>query len=87
MEIIKATDHSTREALENAIIQTYGKTPDLKEVTISGKSEELLKLNLSHGDSVWGVVAEATDYKPKEKTLKVNRGKRYPSTLNGLKIK
>lgn len=87
METIKAKEYDTREALEDFVVQTFGKTPTLKEAIISGKEKDLRKLSLAHGGSVWGVVAHATDYKAKKAVPRVRRGRLYPSTLNGRKIK
>lgn len=81
--MFEATNFNTREALENAIIEQHGKTTNPKEDTISGTLDELKKLNLSHGTSIWGVRAVATDYTEPVTTKRPNRGKIFDSKLNG----
>ena len=83
---LNAVDFASREALELSISQQFGATPEAKDVIIDGTREELLKLNLSHGDSVWGVIAQASDYQEEIIPPRVDRGAEFPSMLNGIII-
>lgn len=80
-----AKDYDSREALENAIVSALGATPDTKDAVITGTGKELLKLTLSHGQRVWGVPVEATNYKVNNYP-RVERGGVVPSKLNGRDI-
>lgn len=84
---LKAKDFSSRLALEEHIESTLGATPDKKDATIGGTTVELSELSLSHGDSVWGVLAVASDYQEPIKTPRVERGTEFPTKLNGIFIK
>ncbi len=81
-----AKDFSSRDALEKYVEQNFEKTTTTKDAIVEGTDEELLALNLSHGDMVWGVVASSKDYKPKVNLPKVERGEKYPSKLNGIPV-
>jgi hypothetical protein len=83
--IYKAKDFRTREAINSQIISDSGKTVDVKDGKITGTKEELLELELSHGQSIWGVVAEEKDYQVVNNP-KVNRGKRFDTKINGQKV-
>lgn len=85
--ILKPKDFLDRESLETHIVSTYGSTVDKKDVILKGTTEELSKLFLSHGDSVWGVLVTASDYQDKPETPRVERGADYPSQLNGIPTK
>lgn len=86
VEIIPAISFSSREALEISIAETWGNTTEPKNAVIVGTKAELLALNLSHGDMVWGVVAEASDYQPKVDVPRVERGEQHRTKLNGIPI-
>lgn len=81
-----AKDFASRDDIEKHIELNFGKTSEPKDVTIDGTDGELLTLNLSHGDTIWGVKATSKDYKPTVNLPKVERGERYPSKLNGIQI-
>lgn len=78
MEIL-AKNFSNRDELEEYITSRIGRAPDRKTAhTITGTTEELKKLHLSHGKECWGIAALSSDYvEPAKKTkLKhVDRGK------------
>ena len=82
--MILLKDFDTREALETHIVTTFGKTTDPKEEVIEGTVEELREFKLKHGQRIWGVVAQATDYQPKVAKNKLTRGEVKPSIINGL---
>lgn len=84
--VLNAKDFPSRDALEKYIESNFNKTTAPKDVTIDGTDAELLTLNLSHGDSVWGINAVSKDYKPQVNLPKVERGERYPSKLNGIPV-
>lgn len=83
---IQATEYPSREALERYIEAVFGATPEPKDATIEGTSEELLTHQLSHGETIWGVVAVASDYQPKVNVPRVERGKIHKSKINGQEI-
>lgn len=87
MNKYKAKNFVTREALEMAVIDDFGKTPEPKDAVIEGTIEELKKLNLSHSQFVWGVIASATDYTQQKIAERPKRGKIFKSKLNGITIK
>ena len=78
----KAKDYQDREELDRDIVLAHGQTTDAKDAKITGTVEELLALRLSHGTFVWGVRAEASNYKELNYP-KVERGAKYPTKLNG----
>lgn len=84
--VLKAKDFPSRDALEKYIEDNFDKTPEPKDVTIEGTDGELLVLNLSHGDSIWGVVSLSKNYKPQVNVPKVERGEKHPSKLNGIPV-
>lgn len=55
----QASDYADRDALEAAIAD---KTTETKAATIVGKGAELARLFLAHGDRVWGIAVEQSDY-------------------------
>lgn len=79
-------DFKNRKHLEEVVVDLYGKTTEVKQDTITGTEKELLAFNLKNGQSIWGVMAVATDYKP-ENIKKPNRGKIYKTKINGKTIK
>lgn len=80
--VFNASEYVTREALEEAIGVALGKTPDKKEATITGTNEELRRLFLAHGLSVWGCAVVASDIVEEPVvTEKVNRGVIYKSSV------
>ncbi len=82
MQIYQANDFNGREDLESVIVADLGKTTDKKDAIISGTVSELLKVQLSHGQSVWGVVVEATNFQPDPVVEKPKRGPQFKSSLN-----
>lgn len=82
MEIYQAHDFNSREDLENSIVSDLGKTTDKKDASIVGIVADLLLLQLSHGQSVWGVGVEATDFQPDPVVEKPKRGPQFKSSLN-----
>lgn len=78
-----ASDHSHRSTLEEAVISAYGRTVDKKDAQIVGTVVELHNLGLRHNQTVWGVIARASDYKVNNQKG-APRGKRHPSKLNGV---
>jgi hypothetical protein len=82
IKIFQAKDFNSREDLESAIVSELGKTTDKKDASITGTVTELLKLQLSHGQSVWGVIVEATDFQPDPVVEKPKRGPQFKSSLN-----
>lgn len=80
--IFKASDFNSREALENGVITKLGKTAEKKDAKITGTVSELLQLQLSQGQSVWGVVVEAEDFIPEPAVEKPQRGPVFKSSLN-----
>lgn len=81
--MIKAADFNLRADLEVFVVGKYGRTTNTKDDVITGTEIDLKKLQLSHGQSVWGVPAEAIDFKPEKKFTRPNRGKLFDSKLNG----
>jgi len=81
--VLQVSDFSSREALEKHIEALFGATPDPKNATIEGTGDELGAHYLSHGDTIWGVVAVASDYQPKVDVPRVERGEIHKSKLNG----
>lgn len=73
---INVNDFATREDLENTVKNTQG------AVSIKGTTEELARLNLSHGSIVYEVPCIALNYTPKEPVEKPNRGEVFESSLN-----
>ena len=73
---IKAGDFPTRSDLENHIRSKYGLTTESKEAEIVGTEQELKKLQLSHGNIVWGIIARTESVGVKPQGEKVARGKR-----------
>lgn len=55
----QASDYADRDALEAAISD---KTVETKDSKIVGSVTDLTRLFLAHGDRVWGIVVEQTDY-------------------------
>lgn len=55
----QASDYADRDALEAAISE---KTVDTKDAKIVGSASDLARLFLAHGDRVWGIAVEQTDY-------------------------
>lgn len=82
MQIYQAKDFNNREELEAAIVADVGKTTDRKDATITGTVTELLKVQLSHGQFVWGVLVEVTDFVPGPVVEVPSRGKQFKSSLN-----
>jgi len=80
-KIFKAKDFNNREALETSVISDLGKTTEKKDAIISGTVAELAKLQLSQGQSVWGVVVEADDFIPEPVVEKPQRGPVFKSSL------
>lgn len=81
---MKITDFNNREDLENHIINVHGKTPDIKDDKIEGTQKEFRKFNLRHGQFVWGVKLNATDYEQKRTKSELSRGEVKRSVINGL---
>lgn len=77
-----AAEYADRDTLELAITSDLGKTTEKKDATIVGTTDELRKLFLSHGQSVWGVDAIASDYEAPVVVSKINRGIIHTSSLN-----
>jgi len=86
IDVLVASEYSSRDALEKYITEVYGGTPEPKSAEIDGTSEELRALNLSHGDIVWGVVAVATDYIAQVTSTVPERGEVFKSKINGVTI-
>lgn len=82
--VLQAKDFPSRDALEKYVEVNFNKTTETKDATIEGTGEELLALNLSHGETVWGVVASSKDYQPEVNVPKVERGEKFPTKLNGI---
>lgn len=82
MQIYQAKDFNNREDLEAAIVADLGKTTERKDASITGTVTELLKVQLSHGQVVWGVVVEVTDFVPSPIIDVPSRGKQFKSSLN-----
>jgi len=82
MQIYQANDFNGREDLESSVVADLGKTTDKKDAIISGTVAELSKVQLSHGQSVWGVVVEATNSQPDPVVEKPKRGPQFKSSLN-----
>jgi hypothetical protein len=83
--MIKSYDvssYNSREELETAIINDFGKTTDKKDAVIVGKISDLYKVQLSHGQSVWGVMVESTDFISSPVVDKPQRGAMFKSNLN-----
>ena len=78
----KAKDYETRKALEAQVISDSGKTVEKKDAKITGTMLQLKELGLSHSQSIWGVVAEETNYKVINNP-KVKRGNRTRTKING----
>ena len=76
-----AINFVTRLHLEQTIIQQLGKTPEKKDAIITGTSFELRDLALSHGQTVWGVTAVASDHTEPKKQEKPKRGKKFKFSL------
>jgi len=84
---IKAKDFSGRDELEKHIVTTYGRSTEKKVHTIVGTEKELAEYKIKHGQSLWGIMVTATDYKPKEKVVREPRGERkVESSVNGKNI-
>jgi hypothetical protein len=77
----QASDYASREDLETAITNNLGKTTDRKDASIVGTTAELLKVQLSHGQSVWGVAVVADDYQIPPVVDKPQRGEVHKSSL------
>lgn len=82
MQTYQAKDFTSRELLDQQVASDLGKTPEKKDAKITGTTDELRALFLSHGQSVWGVEVEAVDFIPEEVTPRINRGTIYKSNLN-----
>lgn len=82
MKTYNVTEYPSREDLERQVETDLGKTPDKKDGRIVGTSLELSRLQLSHGQSVWGVEVVADDFIQKEKQPKPSRGILHKSSLN-----
>ncbi len=78
----KAKNFNFREELEAAIESELGKTTEKKDAMIVGTVAELLKVQLSHNQSVWGVSVEASDFVASAAIEKPHRGPRFKSSLN-----
>lgn len=78
----QAKDFNNRENLEKIIITNLGKTTEKKDATITGTTNELLQLQLSHGQVVWGVAVKATDFVSSPVVDIPFRGKKFKSSLN-----
>ena len=67
MASLQASDFQTRQDLDKEVGRVFGATTDTKTGSeITGTQEELRRLQLKHGHTVWGVVCRATDL-PKKK--------------------
>lgn len=78
----QANIFATREELELAIINDLGKTTERKDASIVGTVNELISLQLSHGQSVWGVPVVANDFVTEPIVEKPQRGPLFKSSLN-----
>jgi len=85
MKKYKAKDFANRDELEKQIALDLGKTTNKKDAIIVGTTEELKAVNLGHGQSVWGINTEASDFKKVVKVKKPERGPRYESAVNKTK--
>ena len=81
-KIYTASEYADRDALELAITTDLGKTPDKKDASITGTTDELRTLFLSHDQSVWGVDVTAIDFVPVEPTPRIDRGTIFKSSVN-----
>lgn len=86
IDVLQASEYPSRDALEKHIAGVYGSSPDPKNAEISGTNAELRSLKLAHGDTVWGVIAIATDYVEQEAVSVPDRGEVFKSKINGVKI-
>lgn len=82
IKIFEANKFNSREDLEAAVIADLGKTTEKKDASITGTTTELLRVHLSHGQSVWGVAVEASDYQAEILVEKPHRGTQFKSSLN-----
>jgi len=81
---ILAKDFKTRSDLENYVRNLHGLTPDKKvDVVISGKRDELARLELSDRTVFWGISCTITD-KPTVavEATKADRGVQTPFGIN-----
>jgi len=82
MKTYQANTVGSREELELLVESDLGKTTEKKDAIIVGTTEELLKLKLSHGQTVWGVEVEASDYQPIADQPRPMRGELHKSAIN-----
>ena len=75
---IKASTFTTREELD----QHVRSLPSTEEHTISGTTEELARLHLSHTTIVFGVPCTVSDFVPKEPQERPYRGEVQPFGLD-----
>lgn len=80
---IRVSEYQSREALDRDVLnlKSVGSVP--ARLRIVGTTDELKRLHLSHGLSVHGVPAVASDYQPKPTTRRPMRGETKPFGING----